>query len=78
MKTTKASNYLTHTRYEFTDYHIKTANNINTSNAEGKLRGLGHLTNSFHQKLNVNLCMNLLWQIRIWMVKVRPFYNFWI
>jgi len=47
MKTTKASNYLAHTRYEFTDYHIKTANNINTSNAEGKLRGLGHLTNSF-------------------------------
>ena len=50
MKTTKASNYLAHIDYDFTDYHIQTADKIFSLIAEGNLRELGEVINSFPSK----------------------------
>ncbi len=46
METTKASNYLSHSGHDFSDYHIQTADRIYSLIAEGNLKELGELINS--------------------------------
>jgi hypothetical protein len=46
METIKASNYLSHTGHDFSDYHIQTAERIYSLIAEGNLKELGELINS--------------------------------
>ena len=50
METIKASNYLGHTGHDFSDYHIQTAERIYSLIADGNLRELGQLVNSFKDK----------------------------
>ncbi len=42
-KTTKASNHLSHSGQEFTDYHLETADKIYTGIAGGNLKELSEL-----------------------------------
>lgn len=46
MKTSKASNYLAHTRHEFTDYHIETADKIHQLIESKNFKELGELKRS--------------------------------